>query len=92
LVPIFINLIPVSLATDAYPIAIAASYLLHSYCGVLREVLEQSDLLKVSKLRAPKRRAKILGVVVEARDGDMRLSILLKSHSHNRHHYYYIHM
>lgn len=47
LVPIFINLVPVSLATDAYPIAIFASYLLHSYAPILRDVLAQSDLLKV---------------------------------------------
>lgn len=47
LVPIFINLIPVSLSTDAYPIAIGASFLLHNYVPILREVLHQSDLLKV---------------------------------------------
>jgi hypothetical protein len=48
LVPIFINLVPVSLSTDAYPIAIAISYLLHTYTPILREVLNQSELLKVS--------------------------------------------
>ena len=62
LVPIFINLIPVSLATDAYPIAIACSYLLHTYTPILRQVLSQSELLHVSK----KRNASYKGVVVGA--------------------------
>jgi hypothetical protein len=48
LVPIFINLVPVSLSTDAYPIAIAISYLLHTYTPILREVLNQSELLKAA--------------------------------------------
>jgi len=47
LVPIFINAIPVSLAVDSYPIAIGASFILHNYVPILREVLAQSDLLRV---------------------------------------------
>lgn len=47
LVPIFINSIPVSLSTDAYPIAIMTSLLLHQYFPILREVLSLSPLLKV---------------------------------------------
>ena len=47
LVPVFINLVPVALATDVYPIAIGASFILHNYVPVLREVVGQSDLLKV---------------------------------------------
>jgi hypothetical protein len=45
LVPIFINAIPVSLAQDAYPIAILTSYLIHTYAGVMREVVHLSPIL-----------------------------------------------
>jgi uncharacterized membrane protein YeiH len=47
LVPIFINSIPVSLATDAYPIAICLSFLLHNYVPVIREVMELTPIFKV---------------------------------------------
>ena len=46
LVPIFINTIPVSLGNDAYPIAIGASFLLHNYFPILREVVSLSPALK----------------------------------------------
>lgn len=45
--PIFINAIPVSLGNDAYPIAIFASYLLHTYLPVLRDMVAKSPALKV---------------------------------------------
>jgi uncharacterized membrane protein YeiH len=48
LVPIFINSIPVPLCTDAYPIAILISFLVHTYFPVLREVLALSPVFKVS--------------------------------------------
>ncbi len=44
LVPIFINSIPVPLSTDAYPVAIFVSFLLHNTFPVLREVLHLSPL------------------------------------------------
>lgn len=46
LVPIFLNTIPVTLAIDAYPIAILASFLIHTYIPSLREVVELSDIFK----------------------------------------------
>jgi len=46
IVPILLNTIPVTLAIDAYPIAIVISYLLHTYFPVLREVLELSPIFK----------------------------------------------
>jgi hypothetical protein len=48
LVPLFINAIPVPLCQDAYPIAIIASFLLHSYAPILREVMNLSPVFKVS--------------------------------------------
>uniref|UniRef100_A0A7S1V1V1 Uncharacterized protein n=1 Tax=Grammatophora oceanica TaxID=210454 RepID=A0A7S1V1V1_9STRA len=48
MVPIFINSIPVPLTTDAYPIAIFASFLLHQYFPLLREVLKVSYVLKAA--------------------------------------------
>ena len=50
IVPILINGIPVPLANDAYPIAIAVSFALHYYFPILREVLDLSALVKVSPL------------------------------------------
>ena len=47
IVPIFINGIPVPLAQDSYPIAIFASFLIHSYFPILRDVLKLSKLFKV---------------------------------------------
>jgi uncharacterized membrane protein YeiH len=49
LVPIFINSIPVPMSTDAYPIAICASFLLHNYVPIVREVMELAPVFKVSK-------------------------------------------
>jgi len=46
IVPILLNTIPVTLAIDAYPIAIMISYFLHTYFPVLREVLELSPIFK----------------------------------------------
>ena len=46
LVPIFINSIPVPLSTDAYPIAITCSFLLHQYVPMLREVVSLSPVFK----------------------------------------------
>ncbi|GAX13216.1 hypothetical protein FisN_17Hh148 [Fistulifera solaris] len=48
LVPLFINSIPVPLSTDAYPIAIFASFLLHQYFPILRDVVLLSPLLKTA--------------------------------------------
>jgi hypothetical protein len=48
LVPIFLNLIPVPLAQDAYPIAIFLSFLMHEYFPVLREVVALSSILKAA--------------------------------------------
>jgi hypothetical protein len=45
LVPIFVNAIPVPLATDSYIIAIALSFLIHQYAPIMREVMKQSALL-----------------------------------------------
>lgn len=45
--PILINAIPVSLGNDAYPIAIMASYLLHTYLPVLRDMASRSAAFKV---------------------------------------------
>lgn len=47
LVPIFLNGIPVTLANDAYPIAILTSYALHHYFPILREVVGLSNIFKV---------------------------------------------
>lgn len=46
LVPIFINSVPVPLAQDAYPIAIAISFLLHLYVPILSEVMTLSPVMK----------------------------------------------
>lgn len=46
LVPIFINSIPVPLCTDAYPIAIFTSFLLHNYFPILRGVAKESLIIK----------------------------------------------
>lgn len=46
LVPIFINSIPVPLCTDAYPIAILASFLLHNFFPILRGVVKESPIVK----------------------------------------------
>jgi len=43
-VPIFLNLIPVPLAQDAYIIAILASFVIHVYAPILREVLTKSGI------------------------------------------------
>lgn len=48
LVPIFLNKIPVPLAMDSYPIAIALSFLVHSNFPVLREVLQLSPVFKTA--------------------------------------------
>ena len=45
--PILVNAIPVSLGNDAYPIAIGASFLLHHYFPILREIVKLSPALKV---------------------------------------------
>ena len=47
IVPIFINGIPVPLAQDSYPLAILASFLIHSYFPIVRDVLKLSKLFKV---------------------------------------------
>ena len=44
--PIFVNSIPVPLSTDAYPIAIMYSFLLHQYIPMLREVVSLSPVFK----------------------------------------------
>ena len=49
LVPIFLNTIPVTIAIDAYPIAILVSFVIHTYFPILREVVELSPYFKVSK-------------------------------------------
>lgn len=45
MVPIFINSLPVVLVQDAYPIAISASFLLHQYVPIMREVMSLSPIL-----------------------------------------------
>ena len=47
LVPIFLNVIPVPLANDAYPIAVIISFGLHHYFPVLREVVYMSKIVKL---------------------------------------------
>jgi uncharacterized membrane protein YeiH len=46
IVPIFINSIPVPLSTDAYPVAILCSFLLHTYVPILREIMRLAPLFK----------------------------------------------
>lgn len=46
LVPIFINAIPVPLSNDAYPIAILASFVIHYYFPIVREVVNISPIVK----------------------------------------------
>eukprot|EP00591_Stephanopyxis_turris_P005258 CAMPEP_0195521538 /NCGR_PEP_ID=MMETSP0794_2-20130614/18913_1 /TAXON_ID=515487 /ORGANISM="Stephanopyxis turris, Strain CCMP 815" /LENGTH=260 /DNA_ID=CAMNT_0040651113 /DNA_START=1 /DNA_END=783 /DNA_ORIENTATION=+ len=46
-VPVFLNLIPVPLATDAYIIAISCSFFLHYFFPVLRDVMKISPLFKI---------------------------------------------
>ena len=55
LVPIFLNTIPVTIAIDAYPIAILVSFVIHTYFPILREVVELSPYFKVSKKRNEKK-------------------------------------
>lgn len=47
LVPIFINQIPVTLANDAYPIAVLVSFVIHYYFPIVREVVNISPIVKV---------------------------------------------
>ena len=46
LVPIFINMVPVPLVSDLYPLAIIGSFLIHHYFPIVREVLGKSDIFK----------------------------------------------
>eukprot|EP00980_Cylindrotheca_fusiformis_P012279 scaffold3001_cov122-Cylindrotheca_fusiformis.AAC.4 len=48
LVPIFLNMNPVPLAMDSYPIAIALSYLVHTNFPVVRDVLQLSPIFKAA--------------------------------------------
>lgn len=50
MVPLFINSIPVTLGTDAYPICIFISFLLHHYLPVLRDILAHSKIFKVAMI------------------------------------------
>lgn len=43
-VPIFLNIVPVPLAQDAYIIAILTSFIIHTYAPILREVLTKSGI------------------------------------------------
>lgn len=47
IVPIFLNGLPTPLANDAYPIAIIASFCLHYYFPILKEVATMSKILKL---------------------------------------------
>jgi len=49
-VPIFINGIPVTLGTDAYPICIFISFLLHTYVPIVREVCKISPIFKTAMI------------------------------------------
>lgn len=46
LVPIFLNKLPVTIAMDSYPIAITASFFLHSMFPILRDVVGLSPIFK----------------------------------------------
>lgn len=46
IVPILLNTVPVTLAIDAYPIAIMISLFLHTYFPVLRDVIELSPIFQ----------------------------------------------
>jgi len=50
LVPIFVNLIPVTLGQDAYPICIFLSFLMHTYLPILREILHLSPIFKTAMI------------------------------------------
>lgn len=50
LVPLFINSLPVPLANDAYPIAIAISFAIHFYFPIIWEVVKLSPLVHVCAL------------------------------------------
>ena len=50
LVPIFINSIPVPMANDAYPIAIATSFAIHHYFPIVGEVVKLSPMVNVCVL------------------------------------------
>jgi uncharacterized membrane protein YeiH len=47
LVPIFLNSIPVPMANDAYPIAIATSFAIHHYFPIVGEVVKLSPMVHV---------------------------------------------
>ena len=52
LVPLFINSIPVPMANDAYPIAIATSFVIHHYFPIVWEVVTLTPWVHVrSSLR-----------------------------------------
>lgn len=46
LVPIFINLVPVPLSSDLYPLAIISSFAIHYYFPIVRQILGLSALFK----------------------------------------------
>ena len=50
LVPIFINSVPVTLGTDAYPICIFISFLLHTYMPIVRDVCKISPIFKTAMI------------------------------------------
>ena len=48
IVQIFLNKLPVTIAMDSYPIAITASFFLHSMFPILREVVKLSPIFKTA--------------------------------------------
>jgi len=46
LVPIFLNMYPVPLANDALPIGVIVSFTIHSFFPALRDIINQSDIIK----------------------------------------------
>ena len=50
LVPLFLNLLPLTLAIDAYPIAIFTAFCIHNYAPVIREVYQLSPVFKVAMI------------------------------------------
>merc|ERR1712179_524584 len=46
IVPILLNLIPVPIAQDAFPVAVLVNYFIHTYFPIIREVYALSPPLK----------------------------------------------
>ena len=78
LVPLFINSIPVPMANDAYPIAIATSFAIHHYFPIIGEVVKLSPMVNVCYCDSFF--ISIAWIIEETHDNDMIVRVLGNDH------------